>query len=239
MPRNSFFQFKQFRIVQERSAMKVGVDGVLLGAWTDTSSTERILDIGTGTGLIALMLAQKNASARIDAIEIDRDACNEAAFNVEQSNWSSRIKLFCQSFQKFTAETEKKYDLIVSNPPFFGNGVKAPDETRAQARHADALPLDVLISGAVNLLQENGRIALVLPVEQLQEVEDLAKLNGLFLARLCRVKPNPVKPDFRILIELCNRPTTLQEKALMIEFEKHHDYTPDYCELTKDYYLKF
>ncbi len=237
MARNSYFQFKQFRITQERSAMKVGMDGVLLGAWVNASGAERMLDIGTGTGLIALMLAQKNASAQIDAIEIDRDACDEAIFNVKQSDWSNRIKLFCQSFQEFT--TENKYDLIVSNPPFFGNGVKAPDETRAQARHADALPLAVLISGAVSLLQENGRIALVLPAEQLLEVENLAKINGLFLSQLCRVKPNPIKPDFRILIELCNCPTTLQEEKLMIEFEKHHDYTPEYRELTKDFYLKF
>jgi tRNA1Val (adenine37-N6)-methyltransferase len=237
MSRNSYFQFKQFRIIQERSAMKVGMDGVLLGAWANASGAEHILDIGTGTGLIALMLAQKNASAQIDAIEIDRDACDEAMFNVQLSDWNSRIKLFCQSFQEFA--TENKYDLIVSNPPFFGNGIKAPAETRAQARHSDALPLDVLVSGAANLLQENGRIALVLPAEQLQDVENLAKLNGLFLSRLCRVKPNPLKPDFRILIELCNRPTTLQEETLMIEFEKHHDYTPDYRELTKDFYLKF
>lgn len=239
MARNSYFQFKQFRIIQERSAMKVGMDGVLLGAWANASGAEHILDIGTGTGLIALMLAQKNALAQIDAIEIDRDACEEAIFNVQQSNWSSRMSLFCQSFQEFTTKTEMKYDLIVSNPPFFDNEVKAPDETRAQARHADALPLDVLISEAVNLLQENGRVALVLPVEQLQEVENLAKINGLFLARLCRVKPNPVKPDFRILIELCNQPCTLQEETLMIEFEKHHDYTTEYRELTKDFYLKF
>lgn len=239
MPRNSYFQFKQFRIVQERSAMKVGMDGVLLGAWANALGAERILDIGTGTGLIVLMLAQKNALAKIDAIEIDRDACQEAIFNVQQSDWSDRINVHCQSFQEFAAETENKYDLIVSNPPFFSNGVKAPAETRAQARHADALPLEVLISGATNLLQENGRMALILPVEQLPEVENLAQINGLFLSRLCRVKPNPVKPDFRILVELTNQPITIQEETLMIEFEKHHDYTPEYRELTKDFYLKF
>jgi len=237
MPRNSYFQFKQFRIVQERSAMKVGMDGVLLGAWVNALGADQILDIGTGTGLIALMLAQKNTLAQVDAIEIDRDACDEAAFNVQQSNWSNRIKLFCQSFQEFT--TEKKYDLIVGNPPFFGNGVKAPTETRAQARHADALPLDELVSGAANLIQENGRIALILPAEQLQEVENLAKISGLFLSRLCRVKPNPIKPDFRILVELSKKQSPLQEENLMIEFETHHDYTPEYKELTKDFYLKF
>jgi tRNA1Val (adenine37-N6)-methyltransferase len=239
MPRNSYFQFKQFRIVQERSAMKVGMDGVLLGAWADVSGADRILDIGSGTGLIALMLAQKNASAQIDAIEIEQEACEEAIFNVQQSNWSTRINVYCQSFQEFAAKTENKYDLILSNPPFFSNGVKAPVENRAQARHADALPLDFLISGAANLLRENGRIALVLPAEQLQEVENLTKRSGLFLSRLCRVKPNPIKSDFRILVEMTNKSTTLQEENLMIEFEKHHDYTPEYRALTRDFYLKF
>lgn len=239
MSRNSYFQFKQFRIVQERSAMKVGMDGVLLGAWVKASEAKRILDIGSGTGLIALMLAQKNALAEIDAIEIDYEACEEAAFNVQQSDWRSRIKLYCQSFQEFAAETENRYDLIVSNPPFFSNGVKAQAETRAQARHADALPLDVLISGAAKLLLCNGRIALILPIEQLQEVENHAQISGLFVSRLCRVKPNPSKPDFRILIELTSVEQPIINESLMIEFEKHHDYTPEYRELTRDFYLKF
>lgn len=239
MSRNNYFQFKQFRIIQERSAMKVGMDGVLIGAWTDPSGTDRILDIGTGTGLIALMMAQKNNGAQIDAIEVDQEAFNEAVLNCQQSSWNNRIKLELCSFQEFLERTNLKYDLIVSNPPFFSNGVKAPLENRAQARHSDSLPLNVLISGAAGLLQEKGRIALVLPIESLQEIESLAQSNGLYLSRLCRVKPNPVKPEFRILIELTNRQNSLQEETLMIEFEKHHDYTPEYKELTKDFYLKF
>ncbi len=239
MPRNNSFQFKQFRIVQERSAMKVGMDGVLLGAWVNPSGAERILDIGTGTGLIALMLAQKNATAYIDAIEIDRDAYEEAKFNVRQSEWKDRILVFCQSFQEFSVESKVKYNLIVSNPPFFSNGIKAPAATRAQARHADALPLEVLISGAINMLQEDGRLALVLPIEALPEIEKWTVFNRLFISRLCRIKPNPVKPDFRILVELSKLQSALQEENLMIEFEKHHDYTQEYRELTKDFYLKF
>ena len=239
MPRNNYFQFKQFRIIQERSAMKVGMDGVLLGAWTDASKAARILDIGTGTGLIALMMAQINLSAQIDAIEVDPDAFQEACLNIQQSDWSDRINIELCSFQEFAERTNLKYDLIVSNPPFFTNGVKAPVENRAQARHSDSLPLDVLISGAAELLRENGRIALVLPVESIQEITKLADLNKLYIARLCRVKPNPVKPVFRILIELTNSTCTIQESELMIEFEKHHDYTPEYKALTKDFYLKF
>jgi len=240
MPRNNYFQFKQFRIVQERSAMKVGMDGVLLGAWVNTSGTEQILDIGTGTGLIALMMAQKNSSAQIDAIEIDPETFEEAVLNAGQSPWENRIQIECCSFQEFVALTYKKYDLIVSNPPFFAkDGLKAPAQNRAQARHSDSLPLQVLISGATNLLAENGRIALILPVENLPEIKNLVISNHLYLSRLCRIKPNPLKPDFRILVELTQKEFVTIEEHLMIEFEKHHDYTPEYKELTKDFYLKF
>jgi tRNA1Val (adenine37-N6)-methyltransferase len=219
--------------------MKVGMDGVLLGAWTDPSGAERILDIGTGTGLIALMMAQKNSLAQIDAIEVDPDAFNEAVLNIQQSNWSKRITPELWSFQEFAEVSLQKYNLIVSNPPFFSNGIKAPVENRAQARHSDSLPLDVLISGAAGLLREEGRIALVLPVETLPEITQVADSNKLFISRLCRVKPNPQKPDFRILIELTNTECIIQEENLMIEYEKHHDYTPEYKALTKDFYLKF
>ncbi len=239
MPRNPYFQFKQFRIVQERSAMKVGVDGVLLGAWADVSAAKRILDVGTGTGLIALMMAQKSPLAKIEAVEIDREAFREAQFNVVQSPWKDRVQLECVSFQDFAERTEQRYDVIISNPPFFANGVKAPVENRAQARHAESLPLEVLISGAANLLNENGKIALVLPIGSLQELEKLLEEQHLFLSRLCRVKSNPVKPVFRILVEIARSECVFQEEELMIEFEQHHNYTPQYRELTKDFYLKF
>jgi tRNA1Val (adenine37-N6)-methyltransferase len=240
MPRNTYFQFKQFRIIQERSAMKVGMDGVLLGAWADTPGAERILDIGTGTGLIALMMAQKNNSAKIDAIEIDPEAFVEAKMNFQKSPWENRIRIECCAFQDFAERTDRKYDLIVSNPPFFAkDGLKAPVQNRAQARHSNSLPLDALISGTTNLLAENGRIALVLPVESLLEIKSLAISNHLHLSRLCRIKPNPLKPDFRILIELTQKECVTNEEQLMIEFEKHHDYTPEYKELTRDFYLKF
>lgn len=219
--------------------MKVGMDGVLLGAWTYVAMAGRILDIGTGTGLIALMMAQKNPLAQIDAIEVDPEAFQEACLNIQQSKWGEQIHPELCSFQEFAKCSPQKYNLIVSNPPFFTNGVKAPVETRAQARHSDSLPLDVLISGAAGLLQENGRIAMVLPVESLQEITRLADLNKLYISRLCRVKPNPAKPEFRILIELINSECEIQESGLMIEFEKHHDYTAEYKELTKDFYLKF
>jgi len=239
MSRNNYFQFKQFRIIQEHSAMKVGVDGVLLGAWADTTNAEQILDIGTGTGLIALMMAQRNSLARIDAIEVDPKAFQEAMLNIQQSPWSDRIQPEMCPFQDFAEQTSMKYDLIVSNPPFFANGIKAPLENRAQARHTDSLPLDVLISEAANLLGKNGKIAIVHPVESLQEIQQLAISNKLWISRICRVKPNPLKPDFRVLVELTNTECATKEENLMIEFENHFDYTPEYKELTKDFYLKF
>ena len=219
--------------------MKVGMDGVLLGAWADISGAKRILDIGTGTGLIALMMAQRNFEANIDAIEIEPEAFHEALFNVKQSPWNDRISIEYCPFQELAEKAGRKYDLIVSNPPFFDNGIKASAENRAKARHSDSLPLDVLISGATGLLHENGRIALVLPSEYHQELFQLASLNDLFVSRLCWVKPNPQKPTFRILVELTNTECEVQEENLMIEFEKHFDYTPEYMELTKDFYLKF
>jgi tRNA1Val (adenine37-N6)-methyltransferase len=240
MPRNNYFQFKQFRIIQERSAMKVGMDGVLLGAWIDPSGAERILDIGTGTGLIALMMAQKNDFAQIDAIEIDSEAFEEAEKNFQDSAWNDRIWIECCSFQEYAEKADRKYDLIVSNPPFFAkDGLKAPSQNRSQARHSDSLSLEALISGSMNLLADNGRIALILPVESLHKIKNIALSNHLNLSRLCRVKPNPPKPDFRILVELTQKECVTIEEHLMIEFERHHDYTLEYKDLTKDFYLKF
>ena len=239
MGRNNYFQFKQFRIVHERSAMKVGVDGVLLGAWADVSGAERILDIGTGTGLIALMMAQRNSTALIDAVEIDPEAFEESLFNVNQSPWGDRISVECCAFQELSKRSNKKYDLIVSNPPFFGNGQKAPLENRATARHSDSLPPAELMAGIASLLNEKGRAAFILPSESLPEIERLAPLNNLFLSRVCHVKPNPQKPIFRVMVELSVSATISRQENLMIEFENHFDYTPEYRQLTRDFYLKF
>lgn len=219
--------------------MKVGVDGVLLGAWADVSGAKRILDIGTGTGLIALMMAQRAPDAQINALEIEPEAFQEAVFNAEQSPWSARIRIELCSFQEFMEKSDLKYDLIVSNPPYFTNGHKAPLENRATARHSDSLPLSKLISGAIGLLNKTGKIALVLPIESLPELTQLADSNNLHISRICHVKPNPQKPVFRILAELTKSEGVFQYITLMIEFEKHHDYTPEYKELTKDFYLKF
>jgi len=239
MARNQHFQFKQFRVVQERSAMKVGVDGVLVGAWAEVAGATRILDIGSGTGLIALMMAQRCPSALIDALEIDPEACEESLFNVGQSPWSSRVKVECCSFQHFVKTSTQKYDLVVSNPPYFSNGIKAPHLIRSQARHCDSLPLEALIAGLAQLLAKRAKAALILPMESMDEVKRLTAQNNLFLSRICSVKPNPSKPAFRVMVEITNVECALAEEELMIEFEEHFDYTPEYRELTRDFYLKF
>lgn len=239
MARNPYFQFKQFRIVQERSAMKVGVDGVLVGAWADGEGAKRILDIGSGTGLIALMMAQRNPMATIDAIEIDPEAFDECVFNIGQSPWKERVGATCCSFQDFVNDCSLKYDLIVSNPPYFSNGIKAPVLSRSKARHDDCLPLGELIAGISSLLAKGAKAALILPAESLSELKRLTHQHDLFLSRICTVKPNPVKPAFRVLVEMTNVDCTLVDEELMIEFEEHFDYTPQYRQLTRDFYLKF
>jgi tRNA1Val (adenine37-N6)-methyltransferase len=236
---NNYFQFKQFRIVQEKAAMKVGIDGVLLGAWASCHERcSHILDVGTGTGLIALMLAQRFYNAKVTAIEIDAQAAAEALFNVRQSPWNELITVQTISFQDYL-ESNEKFDLIVCNPPFFTNGTLAPDNARAQARHNSGLTLNELLSGASTLLKPQGRLSLILPAEQWTELERTSPPIGLFVNRICWVKPNPQKPVHRIMAELSAIKGDLQEETLLIEYEKHFDYTPEYRALTKDFYLKF
>lgn len=219
--------------------MKVGMDGVLIGAWADVSGVDSILDVGAGTGLITLMMAQRNPQARVEAVEIDREAYEECLFNVKQSPWADRIKVTYSPFQEFIKSSNKRYDLIISNPPYFNNGLKAPNSSRSQARHDDSLPTGELISGIARLLSPKGKAALILPVENLSELEKWVNENDLFLSRLCKVKPNPQKPVFRIMVEITPIKCVCKEEELLIEYEQHFDYTPEYRALTKDFYLKF
>ncbi len=162
MARNNWFEFKQFRIEQQKAAMKVGTDGVLLGAWTPIVDAQRILDVGTGTGLIALMLAQRS-NARIDAVEIDKLASEEAEFNFAQSPWNDRLNVFNTNFQVFVNLPFVPYDLIVSNPPFFINSLKTKCAALSVARHDEMLSFDQLITGAKRLLSNTGRFCVIIP----------------------------------------------------------------------------
>jgi len=245
---NPYFRFKQFTIFQDRCAMKVGTDGVLLGAWVNLQGVRRILDIGTGTGLIALMLAQRSLGqpAQIDAVELDADACAQAQENVRRppqggaqaSPWSTRIQVHLGSAQDYAATCPHRYDLLVSNPPFFTNVSKARSPSRTLARHSVALPQADLLQIAVQLLRENGRLAVIYPPESAQHFQEKAEAFGLACNRKLYVQPTPTRPIKRILLELSFTPSPYQESSLTLE-TSHHLYTPEFVALIKDFYLKY
>ena len=235
---NPYFQFKKFTIHHDKCAMKVGTDAVLLGAWADTCLCRNILDIGTGTGIIALMLAQRSF-AEIDAIDIDKDAYVQASENVLASPFAERIKVIHSSCTNFVmSNPEKKYDLIVSNPPYFINSLRCPEKKRTVARHADTLRLQDMIQEARTLLSPIGRIALILPHEQLDEVRVLTSINNLYIHRQTDVIPVPGAQPKRLLIELSATEKNKKKQDTLTIEETRHQYTLEYIALTKEFYLK-
>ncbi|MCB0401460.1 MAG: methyltransferase [Flavobacteriales bacterium] len=230
------FHFKQFSISQNQTAMKVGTDGVLLGAWAHAGGSTA-LDIGTGTGLLALMLAQRNPDLMIDAIEVDQSAAEEAQINFESSPWSNRLKVFQTSIQEYTPEAT--YDVIICNPPYFINSTKAPESSRKTARHNDSLTHPELCAAVQRLLSENGSFQVILPVEEARQFIPEAGKHFLHLNRRCIVTPKPGSTPKRWLLEFSFRKSQLSEESITIETEKRHEYSKDYLTLTKDFYLKF
>ena len=200
MGHNNYFQFKQFLIRQNKSAMKVGTDGVLLGAWSDVSNAGNILDIGTGTGLIAIMLAQRS-EAKITGVEIEIQAAQEAKENAENSPWHDRINIIHQTFQKYASKTTEKFDTIVSNPPYFTKAVKNKQVEKSLARHNHLLPFNELLIGVSEILTEDGKLSMILPATEAIEFMNQAKNYGLFLSRVTEVKPSLNKEPNRQLME--------------------------------------
>lgn len=236
---NTSFAFKQFIIKQDKCAMKVGTDAVLLGAWVLPNGSKHILDIGTGTGVIALMLAQKT-EAQIDAIDIDEDAVLQAKQNVFESKFASQISVAQTSLQNYSQKSTQKYNLIVTNPPYFEQSLKSTDEQRSHARHADVLPFEELLDGVLKLLDEKGKFCLILPTLEAEKFRALAEKKGLHLSKLLRVKSRIDKEsDKRHLMQFEVKPTEFSEKTIAIELTERHQYTEDYKELTKDYYVNF
>lgn len=229
------FQFKQFTIRQDRTPMKVGTDGVLLGAWATVEQAACMLDIGTGTGLIALMAAQRNLSAHIDALEIEPNACQQARENILASPWSQRITVIQTALQDYISPCT--YDCILCNPPFFSQSTKTPDKGRTLARHNDSLPHPVLIEQVSRLLSPQGIFCVILPVAEALELIQQARPYRLFPAHITRVLPNPGKPPKRYLVQFAFDPARKQEDELVLELSRHH-YSPEYRNLTKAFYLK-
>lgn len=242
------FHFKEFSIHQDRCAMKIGTDGVLLGAWTSIDpDANQILDLGAGTGIIALQLAQRNAYADIDAIEIDDTAFEQCTDNFENSPWADRLFCYHASAQQFATEMDETYDLIVSNPPFYSpadrkdeavpKGEKKMSNSRKIARFNDALPFEHLVGCVHKLLSEKGVFALILPRKEEKLFISLASEAGLFPQRICRVKGNSTSEEKRSLLEFSFQSSDIEFTELTIETERHN-YTDEYCNLVKDFYLK-
>lgn len=232
---NSFFQFKQFTVWHDRCAMKVGTDGVLLGAWAPVANSKRILDVGAGTGLISLQLAQRNEQADITAIEIDEAAAGQACENVTRSRWADRIRVVCCDFRNY--QSEYRFDLIVSNPPYFMDALKCPGEQRRVARHTDELNYELLFHRSSSLLEEQGSVSIIIPSEAEKSVIDTAWKYKLFPHNCLRVYTKPDKPCRRILLSFGFQERKCIDKELCIE-TVHRQYTPEYIALTKDFYLK-
>jgi tRNA1Val (adenine37-N6)-methyltransferase len=234
---NAYFGFKQFTIWQEHCAMKVNTDGVLLGAWTNPSDAKNILDIGTGTGLIAIMLAQKS-DAHIDAVEIDANACGQSKENVKLCPWSARINIIHSSFQDFSEQSPIRYDLIITNPPFFSNSLKCEAEKRNLARHNDSLLPEELISGVDRLLTPNGHFCLILPFADSQTFIVDGALHQLYCNRMTILLPNLNKKPHRVMMEFSRQRNKIIENNLAIH-NNIGSYSDDYKQLTKDFYLAF
>jgi tRNA1Val (adenine37-N6)-methyltransferase len=236
---NSTFEFKQFKIKQDRCAMKVGTDAVLLGAWADVSKAEYILDIGTGTGIIALMMAQR-CNAEIDAIDIDKESTEQARLNALESKFKDRIEIVHTSFQHYYSNTTKKYDLIVSNPPYFIDSLKNPGESRSTARHSETLPFNNLLKGVKQLLSSEGKFCLILPKNEGLIFRKMAEESGFFLTHLLKVRTAAGKEiEKRHLMQFELFSKELSESTLQIEKGGRHDFTEEYIALTKDFYLHF
>ena len=230
------FRFKKFVIEQELCAMKVGTDGVLLGAWATGGSS--VLDVGTGTGIIALMLAQRCPQARVTALDIDEGAVRQALHNVAQSPFADRIEVLRGSVQEFDGTNEanrangtnRTYDSIVSNPPFFIDSLNAPDRQRNIARHAETLTYGQLMQAAWRLLADDGELSVVVPFDYRQRMEDEATFVGFFPSRVCAVRTSAAKPAKRFLLAFRKHPCPCERTEMTLGDEA-------YTLLTKDFYL--
>jgi tRNA1Val (adenine37-N6)-methyltransferase len=236
------FQFKQFSIQDHHTAMKIGTDGILLGSWVNVDKATKILDIGSGTGVIAIMSAQKNQVADITALEIDENAIVDAQLNIQNCGWNNRINLIHISLQEFEKNNSQFFDCIVSNPPFFENSQKAANFARIKARHTDSLHYTDLLRFAQNWLTKDGTLNLILPTEQGYNCIECSSNFDLKPIRICEVHPIPAKPAHRLLISFGRESSNheLEKNKLIIETGiVRHEYTEEYKKICKEFYLKF
>ena len=237
----SVFRFKHFSIDQSKVAMKVGTDGVLLGAWAEVSNkASRILDVGAGSGLICLQMAQRYPTSKILGIERDQGAASAALANISNSAFSERIAILEDDFVSWYPNCEERFDAVVSNPPFFDESPKEVHDARHLARQSAYLPLDVLVKGAARLLVVDGSFSVILPYEQATELQRIAASYGLELKRYCLVKGRSDTPVRRVLFDFVKtkNPIIAHREELVIELDRNI-YTEEYRELTAPFYLNF
>jgi len=234
---NNYFSFKQFTIYQDKSAFKVGTDSVLLGASSDISGVKSILDIGSGTGLISIMLAQR-CYAAITAIEPDYESFVQTCENASRCDWRSRIKVVNIDLQNFNSD-KGKFDLIVTNPPYFNGSLKSPDPRKSAARHNDSLTTNELLEGVIMFLNENGCLHLVMPYVEGNVFIAEAHKYGLYCNSILKIRPLPTAEIRRLILTFSRLQKKPVEKFLTIEHGKRHEFTEEYINLTKDFYLKF
>ena len=235
MASNSYFQFKQFVVNQEDCAMKVGTDGVLLGAWFDFKENGSVLDIGTGTGLIALMAAQRGADSVV-AVEIDEKAARQAAENVAASKWKDIVTVVHSDIACFS--DDKRFDAVACNPPFFRDSLRSPDSVRSQARHNDTLSYEKLAEVVICLLSDSGLFSLVLPYDMADTFISVAAKNGLYLCKRTNVVTRKGNLPKRVLLSLCKQVKVCVTDELVM-FDELNNETSEYISIVRDFYLKY
>lgn len=231
------FQFKQFTVVQNHSGFKVGTDGCLLGAWADVSSAKHILDIGTGSGLIALMLAQRNTNANITAIEINEESAAQASENFANSSFSNRLTLINQSLQLFEKENSTLFDHLVCNPPFFSNSTKNANDQQSLARHDDSLRFQELFQNSFLMMSEKGSLSIIIPFDRKNEAILIAKENGFYVKRILDIKPNPFKEENRTLLTFELAPRLVETEQWNL-YSETNVYSKEAKNLLAPFYLK-
>ncbi|MBC7885733.1 MAG: methyltransferase [Saprospiraceae bacterium] len=239
MPKSSVFKFKEFDIRQDQSIMKVNTDGVLLGAWSNVAFKEHALDIGTGTGVIAIMIAQKNYAITVKGIEIDAASCHQAKLNMKNSPFSDRLEAIHISLQQYALQSTAKFDLLISNPPFFTGGIHSTNENKANVRHTIKLSHHDLLCSAKQLLTKDGHFDLILPYTEGLKFVELAQKFDLYLNSMTSVRSRQDKQIERILLRFgWKRITNINEKELIVySGQAANDYTADFIEITKIFYL--
>ncbi len=231
------FQFKRFSIEQDKCAMKVGMDGILLGAWADVKNVTTALDVGTGTGVIAIMLAQRTTDTLIHAVEIDGLTCEQAAANMSNCPWSDRLTAINASIQEYARQADQTYDLIVSNPPFFTGGTFSNNQNKNNVRHTVKLPHGDLLAAVRTLLAPNGKFCLILPLIEGLRFREVARSYNLYCTKMTEVLPKVDRQVERLLIQFEKKEVALVKDKLVIQNAKTEEWTKEYVQLTKAFYL--